>query len=145
MRSTLPPRTTTDIIIPFIENKTGLIAGNDFQLAVCPERILEGQAVKEIHELSEIVGGINQTSNDIVTEIFRHINPNKKFSYTTITGAELAKLFTNIYRYIGFALSNEFAIWAEIFGENASDIIIFQTMNILGVIYQNQVLLAVLV
>ena len=123
MRSTLPPRTTADIIIPFIENKTGLIAGNDFQLAVCPERILEGKAVKEIQEIPEIVGGINQTSNDIVTEIFRHINPNKKFSYTTITGAELAKLFANIYRYIGFALSNEFAIWAEMFGENASDII----------------------
>ena len=123
MRSTLPPRTTTDIIVPFIENKTGLIAGNDFYLAVCPERILEGQAVKEIQELPEIIGGINQMSNDIVTEIFRHVNPNKKFSYTTMTGAELAKLFANVSRYIGFALSNEFAIWAEMFGENASDII----------------------
>ena len=123
MRSTLPPRTTTDIIIPFIENKTGLIAGSDFHIAVCPERILEGQAVKEIQELPEIIGGINQISNDIVTEVFRCINPNKKFSYTTTTGAELAKLFANIYRYIGFALSNEFAIWAEMFGENASDII----------------------
>ena len=123
MRSTLPPRTTVDIIIPFIENKTGLIAGNDFQIAVCPERILEGKAVKEIQEIPEIIGGINQTSNDIVTEIFRHINPNKKFSYTTITGAELAKLFANIYRYIGFALSNELAIWAEMFGESAPDII----------------------
>ena len=123
MRSTLPPRTTTDIIIPFIENKTGLIAGSDFHIAVCPERILEGQAVKEIQELPEIIGGINQISNDIVTEVFRYINPNKKFSYTTTTGAELAKLFANIYRYIGFALSNEFAIWAEMFGENASNII----------------------
>ena len=123
MRSTLPPRTTTDIIIPFIENKTGLIAGSDFHIAVCPERILEGQAVKEIQELPEIIGGINQISNNIVTEVFRYINPNKKFSYTSTTGAELAKLFANIYRYTGFALSNEFAIWAEMFGENASDII----------------------
>ena len=123
MRSTLPPRTTTDIIIPFIENKTGLIAGSDFHIAVCPERILEGQAVKEIQELPEIIGGINQISNDIVTEVFRYITPNKKFSYTTTTGAALAKLFANIYRYIGFALSNEFAIWAEMFGENASNII----------------------
>jgi len=123
MRSTLPPKTTTEIIIPFLESKTGLKAGKDFQLAVCPERILEGRAVKEIHELPEIVGGINQLSNDIVTELFRHINPEKKFSYTTVTGAELAKLFANVYRYIGFALSNEFAVWAEMYGENASDII----------------------
>jgi UDP-N-acetyl-D-mannosaminuronic acid dehydrogenase len=123
MRSTLPPKTTTEIIIPYIESKTGLKAGKDFQIAVCPERILEGRAVKEIHELPEIVGGINQISNDIVTELFKHINPNKKFSYTTITGAELAKLFANVYRYIGFALSNEFAVWAEMYGENASEII----------------------
>jgi UDP-N-acetyl-D-mannosaminuronic acid dehydrogenase len=123
MRSTLPPKTTTEIIIPYIESKTGLKAGEDFQIAVCPERILEGKAVKEIHELPEIVGGINQISNDIVRELFKHINPNKKFSYTTITGAELAKLFANVYRYIKFALSNEFAVWAEMYGENASDII----------------------
>jgi UDP-N-acetyl-D-mannosaminuronic acid dehydrogenase len=123
MRSTLPPKTTTDIIIPFIENKTGLKTGEDFQLAVCPERILERKAVKEIHELPEIVGGVNQISNDMVTELFKHINPEKKFSYTTVTGAELAKLFANVYRYIGFALSNEFAVWAEMYEENASDII----------------------
>lgn len=123
MRSTLPPRTTTDIIIPYLENKTGLKAGIDFEIVVCPERILEGRAVKEIHELPEIVGSINKTSNEIVTALFKHINPDKKFSYTSVTGAELAKLFANIYRYIGFALSNEFAVWAEIYGENASEII----------------------
>lgn len=123
MRSTLPPRTTTEIIIPFLENKTKLIAGKDFEIAVCPERILEGRAVKEIHEIPEIVGGINETSNEIITTLFKHINPDKKFSYTSVTGAELAKLFANIYRYIGFALSNEFAVWAEIYGENASEII----------------------
>ena len=59
----------------------------------------------------------------MVTELFRHINLEKKFTYTTITGAELAKLFANVYRYIGFALANEFAIWAEMYNENASDII----------------------
>jgi len=123
MRSTLPPKTTIEIIIPFLENKTGLKSGEDFHLAVCPERILEGKAVKEIHQLPEIVGGVNQVSNEIVTELFKHINPEKKFSYTTVTGAELAKLFANVYRYIGFALSNEFAVWAEMYGENATDII----------------------
>ena len=123
MRSTLPPKTTVEIIIPFLENKTGLKLGEDFHLAVCPERILEGRAVKEIHQLPEIVGGVNQLSNEIVTELFKHINSEKKFSYTTVTGAELAKLFANVYRYIGFALSNEFAVWAEMYGENATNII----------------------
>jgi UDP-N-acetyl-D-mannosaminuronic acid dehydrogenase len=42
---------------------------------------------------------------------------------TSPTGAELAKLFTNVYRYVNFALANEFAIWAEIYEENARDVI----------------------
>ena len=44
-RSTLPPETTTDIIIPFLENKSSLTAGIDFGVAMCPERILEGKAI----------------------------------------------------------------------------------------------------
>ena len=123
MRSTLPPQTTEDIVIPFLQQKTGLKAGFDFGLVVCPERILEGHAVKELKELPEIIGGINQESNDIVTNVFKIINPNKEFSYCSMTGAELAKLFTNIYRYISFALSNEFGIWAEKYGQDATELI----------------------
>ena len=40
-----------------------------------------------------------------------------------MTGAEMAKLFTNIYRYISFALSNEFGIWAEKYGLDATELI----------------------
>jgi len=122
-RSTMPPKTTVDIIIPLIENKTGLIAGKDFAIGVCPERILEGKAIKEIFELPEIIGGINKDSDKIATQLFMTINPEKEFSYTSPSGAELAKLFTNIYRYISFALSNEFAIWAEIYGLDATKLI----------------------
>ena len=122
-RSTMPPKTTVDIIIPLIENKTGLIAGKDFAIGVCPERIIEGKAIKEIFELPEIIGGINKDSDKIATQLFMTINPEKEFSYTSPSGAELAKLFTNIYRYISFALSNEFAIWAEIYGLDATKLI----------------------
>ena len=70
LRSTLPPKTTHDIIIPLLENKTDLKCGNDFALAVCPERILEGKAIKEIHDLPEIIGGINEISSKLASEVF---------------------------------------------------------------------------
>ena len=123
MRSTMPPKTTDEIIIPFIEFNSNLKSGIDFAIAVCPERILEGQAIKEIQELPEIIGGFNEISNNIATELFKKINPNKDLLYLSPSGAELAKLFTNIYRYISFALSNEFAIWAEKYGLDASELI----------------------
>jgi len=123
LRSTLPPKTTQDIIIPFLENKTNLKCGEDFALAVCPERILEGKAIKEIYDLPEIIGGINEISNHIAKELFSGINSKKDILFTSVTGAELAKLFTNIYRYNIFALANEFAIWAEHYGVDGNEII----------------------
>ena len=123
LRSTMPPKTTEDIIIPYLEDKSSLKCGIDFGLAVCPERILEGKAVKELFELPEIIGGINKISTEIAKEIFLAINPNKEILITTLTGAELAKLFTNIYRYTTFALANEFAVWSEMYGVDGSEII----------------------
>ena len=129
MRSTMPPKTTDDIIIPFIEFNSNLKSGIDFAIAVCPERILEGQAIKEIQELPEIIGGVNEISNNIAAELFKKINPQKDLLYLSPSGAELAKLFTNIFRYISFALSNEFAIWAEKYGLDASELIKIANYN----------------
>lgn len=123
LRSTMPPKTSEDIVIPFLENKSSLKCGKDFALAVCPERILEGRAIKELFELPEIIGGVNEISSKIAKEIFLTINPDKEILETTVTGAELAKLFTNIYRYITFALANEFAVWSEMYNVDGSEII----------------------
>jgi UDP-N-acetyl-D-mannosaminuronic acid dehydrogenase len=112
-----------NLVIPHIEKKSGLKAGSDFALAACPERILEGRAIEELQHLPEIVGGVNEVSNTIFKELFKKINSKKTILFTTPTGAEIAKLYTNIYRYVSFALANEFAIWAEMYGEDAHEII----------------------
>jgi len=122
-RCTLIPRTIDNLVMPYLEEKSGLKAGVDFALAMCPERILEGHAIEELYNLPEIVGGINDMSNAIFAELFRKINPKKSILHLTPTGAELAKLFTNIYRYVNFALANEFAIWSEMYGEDAHSIL----------------------
>ena len=123
VRSTAAPGTLRDIVLPMLISSTGLKPEIDFALAACPERILEGQAHRELYELPEIVGGIGPISNMIASELFKKISPEKKILTTTPTGAELAKLFTNIYRYVSFALANEFAVWAENYNENAREAI----------------------
>lgn len=123
VRSTSVPGTLTNIVLPLLVKESGLEADVDFALAACPERILEGQAHRELYELPEIVGGVGALSTAIASEVFRKINSEKKILATTPTGAELAKLFTNIYRYVNFALANEFAVWAERYGEDAHHVI----------------------
>jgi len=129
IRCTLIPRTLNDVIKPHLEEKSKLKAGKDFALAMCPERILEGCAMDELFNLPEIVGGVNEISNTIFTKLFKRINPKKDILYTSPTGAELAKLFTNIYRYVSFALANEFAVWAENYGEDAHEVIRIANYN----------------
>jgi len=123
IRSTSVPGTLANIVMPLLFKATGLRPGVDFGLAVCPERIVEGQAHRELYEVPEIVGGTGDLSNVIALQLFKRINPQKKILILAPTGAELAKLFTNIYRYVQFALANEFAIWAERYGEDAHQII----------------------
>ena len=123
MRSTAVPGTLENIVLPLLAMKTNLKPGIDFALAACPERILEGRAHLELYELPEIVGGIDELSGAIARELFLKINPQKVILQTSPTGAELAKLFTNIYRYVSFALANEFGIWAERYREDAHEII----------------------
>lgn len=122
-RSTMPPKTTEEIIIPFLEHHSSLKCGIDFGVAMCPERILEGKALQELNELPEIIGGVNNICNEIAANIFLIINPKKEMLYTSPSGAELAKLFANIFRYTSFALANEFAIWAEKYNLDANELI----------------------
>ncbi len=123
MRSTASPGTLEDVIKPFIEKKTGLKLGKDFGLAVCPERIVEGHSIDEIRELPEIVGSLDKSSEQIAGEVFKKINKDKLILTTTPKGAELGKLFANVYRYINFALANEFGLLAESYGEDGHEII----------------------
>lgn len=123
VRSTSVPGTLVGIILPLLMKETGLKPETDFALAVCPERILEGQAHRELFVLPEIIGGVGNLSSNIASELFRKLGNDKEVVLLTPTGAELAKLFTNIYRYVNFALANEFAIWAERYDEDAGSII----------------------
>jgi UDP-N-acetyl-D-mannosaminuronic acid dehydrogenase len=107
LRSTLVPGTTVNKILPRIRNNNALI-----RVAVCPERIVEGKAIEEIAYLPEIIGVEDKDTGEIVQELFLLLGP-KQISITNTRTAEAAKLFTNVYRYVNFALSNEFALICE--------------------------------
>lgn len=122
-RSTISPGTTERVVVPKLEKLSGLAAGKDLHIAFCPERIAEGKAVEELRELPEIIGGIDQTSTDLAEAVFRLLSDDKLIHRTDPLSAELAKLFTNVYRYVNFALANEYALIAEHYERDAHHII----------------------
>lgn len=119
LRSTVSPKTTL-YVKALVEEKTSLKVGKNFFLAFCPERISEGKAIEEIKSLPQIVGADEKKSLKKAQEFF------KKLDAITLStdsvSAELAKLFTNMYRYINFAIANEFMLLAKNYNRDVYEI-----------------------
>jgi UDP-N-acetyl-D-mannosaminuronic acid dehydrogenase len=86
----------------------------DVDLAYCPERIVQGKSLVELEQLPQLVGGATQQAADRAAALFGLICP--KIIFLKPIEAELAKLFCNAWRYINFAISNQFFVMAEHFG-----------------------------
>jgi UDP-N-acetyl-D-mannosaminuronic acid dehydrogenase len=86
----------------------------DVDLAYCPERIVQGKSLVELEQLPQLVGGATARAAERAGALFQLICP--KVIYLKPIEAELAKLFCNAWRYINFAISNQFFMMAEQFG-----------------------------
>jgi UDP-N-acetyl-D-mannosaminuronic acid dehydrogenase len=86
----------------------------------CPERIAEGFAMQELSELPQIIGVRNDNDFTRVAELFDSLGV--KTVRTTPEEAELAKLFTNTWRYIKFAAANQFWMMANDSGVNFDNV-----------------------
>jgi len=76
----------------------------------CPERILEGNAMLELRELPQIIGARTDEAARRSAVLFDALGVSTLVA--TPEEAELAKLFTNTWRYIKFAAANQFWLMA---------------------------------
>ena len=74
-------------------------------IVYCPERIVQGYALKELPKLPQIIASNNKSAKKSVKKIFNLIC--KKVIETSVLEAELIKLFSNANRYINFAIANQ--------------------------------------
>jgi UDP-N-acetyl-D-mannosaminuronic acid dehydrogenase len=120
LRSTVAPG-TTNYVKKYLEQRTNFIVGRDIFLSFCPERLAEGKALRELKELPQIIGAEDTESGMRARELFEKLTPD--IFPTSYVSAELTKLFNNISRYIHFAISNQFAMIADKYGQNILEII----------------------
>jgi UDP-N-acetyl-D-mannosaminuronic acid dehydrogenase len=80
-------------------------------VAFCPERIAEGKAMTELYELPQIVSSRTERGSDRASALFRRLTD--KIVLMSPEEAELAKLFTNVWRYIKFATANQLYMMAN--------------------------------
>ena len=106
LRSTVYPGTTERIQNHF------LAKNKKVKLAFCPERIMQGHAIEESRTLTQIISAFDDETLHEVSALFKRIALTEPVHARPIE-AELAKLFTNAWRYIRFAVANQFFMIAQ--------------------------------
>jgi UDP-N-acetyl-D-mannosaminuronic acid dehydrogenase len=86
---------------------------SDVDLAYCPERIVQGKSLVELEQLPQLVAGTTPRAAERAAALFGIIT--KKVVFLRPVEAELAKLFCNAWRYLNFAVSNQFYVMARHF------------------------------
>jgi UDP-N-acetyl-D-mannosaminuronic acid dehydrogenase len=110
IRSTVFPG-TTELVYDSLR-----AAGRKTRVSFCPERIAEGKAIEELRSLPQIVSAFDEATMDEAKDIFSLLTD--QIIFLKPKEAELAKLFTNTWRYIQFAVANQFY---EIAAQNGLD------------------------
>ena len=114
LRSTIYPG-TTERLDDFARRE-----GVPLDVAFCPERVAQGHALEEISVLPQIVAGCNARAQKRAENLFKTLGtelvPMKPID------AELTKLFTNSWRYIQFAVANQFYMIANEHGADFYEI-----------------------
>lgn len=114
LRSTVTVGLTRTSVIPLLESFTGIHSAS-LNVAFCPERTLEGDALNELASLPQVVSGNRKKAEDLAQQFFKTLCPSVLLA-ESLESAELVKLFNNVYRDINFSIGNLFNNVAMYFG-----------------------------
>jgi UDP-N-acetyl-D-mannosaminuronic acid dehydrogenase len=110
VRSTVPIGATRAIVLPELVRRWGAA-----RLAFCPERTIQGQALRELEELPQIVGGLDTASADAAEALFGRLT-RRVVRVSSLEAAEMVKLINNCHTDLIYSFGNEVALIAERFG-----------------------------
>ncbi len=115
LRSTVYPG-TTDWVAGYIKQH-----GRNIPVAFCPERVVQGFGIEELSSMPQIVSGCTPEAEEAAAALFGLIAP--EIVRVKPIEAEFAKIFSNAYRYIEFAATNQFYMIARSAGADYNAIL----------------------
>jgi len=117
VRSTVPVGAGRAVVLPELVARWGRA-----RLAFCPERTIQGQALRELEELPQIVGGLDGPSRDAAAALFRRLT-SRIVPVSSLEAAEMVKLINNCHTDLIYSYGNEVALMAERFGLDPLELI----------------------
>jgi UDP-N-acetyl-D-glucosamine dehydrogenase len=111
LESTSYPGTTEELMVPILEEGSGLTAGIDFHVGYSPERIDPGNPTWHLENTPKVVSGIDGPSLAAVETFYGRL-VERTVAVSGTREAELTKLLENTFRHVNIALVNELAMFA---------------------------------
>jgi nucleotide sugar dehydrogenase len=113
VESTVPPGTTEGKIIKILERGSRLKAGNDFGVAMCPERANPGAILATMKTRKRVVGALDERSLRAATALYALISEHEPVEMPDIRTAEIVKVVENSLRDVEIAYANIIALYCE--------------------------------
>ena len=117
VRSTVPVGASRGVVLPELLARWGRA-----RLAFCPERTIQGQALRELEQLPQVVGGLDEASAEAAAALFARVTPHV-VRVSSLEAAELVKLVNNCHTDLIYSFGNEVALLAERAGLDPLEVI----------------------
>ena len=109
VKSTVVPGTTEDVVGPILSAASGRRLGEELGLAMNPEFLAEGTAVRDFMQPDRIViGAIDERSADVLRQVYVHFEATDVVVTTPAT-AEMIKYASNAFLATVISYANEIA------------------------------------
>ena len=116
LESTVNPGTCEEILLPILEKGSGLKAGKDFNIAMCPERINPGDPKWSVYNIPRNIGSLIPSKTKEVAYFYRSFLEGNINEVSSIKIAEATKIVENTFRDINIAYVNELAKSFDVMG-----------------------------
>jgi UDP-N-acetyl-D-mannosaminuronic acid dehydrogenase len=117
IRSTVPVGTCRRIVLPILRQGVPRPL-----LACCPERTIQGAAVREIRTLPQVIGGVDAKSTDAALRLFSAVTQ-EPVTVSSLEAAEMVKLVCNAHTEVIYGFGNEIALITTALGLDADEVI----------------------
>lgn len=110
LESTVNPGVSENIVLPILEEMSGLKVGVDISLAHCPERINPGDSKWNVENIHRVVGCSDTEGLNRAAAFYESIITGTVKKMSTLKAAEAVKVVENSFRDINIAFVNELAM-----------------------------------
>lgn len=123
LESTTYPGTTEELLLPTLEEGSGLLCGEDFFLAFSPERVDPGNKDFKTNNTPKVVGGMTPEATEVAKAYYESVLKSEIHPVSSPAVAEMEKILENTYRFVNIGLANEMAIICHKMGINVWEVI----------------------